>query len=83
MLRETFPAACVPPSTHPPPPVSSAAVNHSNAGSVLVASGEERAGSEVAPPVPLVKRRHLTAEGWSRNSRFDALAVVSAALHKL
>ena len=84
VLRETFPAACVPPLPHPPPPVSSASVvNHSNAGSVLVASDEERADFEVAPPIPLVKRRHLTAAGWSRNSSLDASAAVSAALHKL
>ena len=84
VLRETFPVAYHPPSTKPPAPVSSAStVNHSTGGSIIVASAEECAGSEVAPPIPPEKRRHLTVKGWSYDRPVDASAMVSAALHKL
>ena len=84
IVRQTFPVVCDPPSTKLPRPVSSASTNnHSNAGPIMVVSADERAGSEVASPVQVVKRRHLTAKGWSCNSQLDASAMVSAALNQL
>ena len=73
IARQNFPVVCDPSSTKLPRPVSSDSTNnHSNAGPIMVVSADERAGSEVVPPVPVVKRRHLTAKGWSCNSQLVA-----------